>query len=51
MLWAELLGLNILLDKKAAYLRKYRHVDAEALVEAMFRHILRSISATKGKGT
>jgi AcrR family transcriptional regulator len=51
VLWAELLGLNVLLDKKTAYLREYRHVDAETLVDAMFRHILRSIVATKGKGT
>ncbi len=51
VLWAELLGLNLLLDKKAAYLRKYRGVGPEALVEAMFQHILRSIGTTKGKGT
>jgi AcrR family transcriptional regulator len=51
LLWAELLGLNILLDKKAAYLRKYRRIGSEALVDAMFRHIMRSIGATKGKDT
>jgi AcrR family transcriptional regulator len=51
VLWAELLGLNILLDKKAAYLRRYRRMKPEGLVDAMFRHILRSIATTKGKGT
>ncbi len=51
VLWADLLGLSLLLDKKTAYLRKYRRVGSEALVDAMFRHILRSIAATKGKNT
>ena len=50
LLWAEFLGLTILLDRKSAYLREYRHFDPQKLVDAMFRHIKQSIVAAKSEG-
>jgi AcrR family transcriptional regulator len=46
-LWAQILGLTIVLSRKSAYLREYRRVAPRETTDAMFRFIRRSIGNPK----
>jgi len=48
VLWADLVGLLLILERKTAYLASYRHVEVGKLIDAAFLYIRRSIGCLEG---
>jgi AcrR family transcriptional regulator len=49
VLWAQILGMTIVLSRKSAYLREYRRVTPREMMDALFRYVRRSIENPKGE--
>lgn len=45
ILWADIVGLILILDRKAAYLSGYRNITINSLIDAAFKYLRRSIEA------
>ena len=45
ILWADIVGLTVIMDRKADYLAGYRNITIENLIDAAFQYLRRSIQA------
>jgi len=45
ILWADIVGLILILDRKSAYLAGYRHLTINSLIDSAFGYLRRSVEA------
>jgi hypothetical protein len=45
ILWADIVGLILILDRKADFLSGYRNITIDKLIDSAFAYIRRSIEA------